>query len=164
MDGYQAMRLDVALLNNSRLSRREIRNMLANIADFKANVFINGNSVEAAEGRLASGGVRGTPTRGAVSAVVAAILVSGCAAAYAPAPLPVSHPASPAALEAPPPPPSQAFRDESLLSVPAEEVPAPGLHSGHGTMPGGKNIPLTPVEKVPAPGPHSGHDTMPGGH
>lgn len=111
--------------------------MLANIADFKANVFINGNSVEAAEGRLASGGVRGTPTRGAVSAVVAAILVSGCAAAYAPAPLPVNHPASPAASEAPPPPPSQAFRNESIPPAPAEEAPAQNPHAGHGSKHGG---------------------------
>ncbi len=158
------MRLGVALLNNSRLSRREMRNMLPNISDYKVNVFIDGNSVATAEGCLASGGARGTPTRGTVSAVVAAILLSGCAATYAPAPLPTNHPASPVPLEAPPPPPSQAFRDENILSVPAEEVPAQGPHSGHGAMPGGKNILPIPVKEMPAPGPHSGHGVMQGGH
>jgi len=75
--------------------------------------------------------------RAIVSSLIAALLVNGCAAAYVPAPLPVNHPASPATSEAPPPPPSQAFRDESILSAPTEEMPVQGPHSGHGAMQGG---------------------------
>jgi hypothetical protein len=74
---------------------------------------------------------------GSLSSLIVAILVSGCAATYAPAPLPATHPASPAAPEAPPPPPSQAFRSESIQLPPAEEEPAQGSHAGHGAMHGG---------------------------
>lgn len=67
----------------------------------------------------------------------ATLVVSGCATAYAPAPLPANHPANPAASEAPPPPPSHAFKGESLPPAPVEEAPADGPHSGHGAMHGG---------------------------
>jgi len=111
--------------------------MLQKTTELKTHLFIAGNDVEAAEGRLESGRTRRATIRGLLSSLIAAVLVSGCVASYVPAPLPVNHPASPVAPEAPPPPPSQAFRDESILSVPTEEMPAPGPHSGHGAMQGG---------------------------
>lgn len=101
------------------------------------NLFIDGNDVKAADRRLASSRARGATIRGLLSSLIAALLVSGCVAAYAPAPLPINHPANPAAPEAPPPPPSAAFKDEGLLPAPAEEAPAQGPHSGHGAMRGG---------------------------
>ncbi|MGE0681319.1 MAG: hypothetical protein AB7P69_10545 [Candidatus Binatia bacterium] len=67
----------------------------------------------------------------------ATVVVSGCATAYAPAPLPANHPANPAAPEAPPSPPSQAFSEESILPTPAKETPTHPSHSGHGAMHGG---------------------------
>jgi hypothetical protein len=75
--------------------------------------------------------------RGILLSLITAILVSGCAAAYAPAPLPVTHPANPAAPEAPPPPPSQAFSRESVPPAPAEEAPARRPHAGQSAMHGG---------------------------
>jgi len=102
--------------------------------DRKANLCIDGTYVEAAGGRLESSRARGAPLRGILSALIAAILASGCAAVYSPAPLPANHPANPAAPEAPPPPPSQAFRGESVPPAPTEEAPAKGAHSGHGAM------------------------------
>lgn len=110
--------------------------MIQKTSDFKTNLFIDGNYLEAAGGRLESSQARGATLRG-ISSLIAAILVSGCAAAYSPAPLPANHPASPAAPEAPPPPPSQAFRGESVPPAPAEEAPARGPRSEHGAMPGG---------------------------
>ena len=70
------------------------------------------------------------------SLMIAAVLVSGCASAYSPAPLPANHPASPAALEAPPPPPSQAFKGESVPPAPVEEAPTQRPQAGHGAMQG----------------------------
>ncbi|MCI0657519.1 MAG: hypothetical protein L0170_10680 [Acidobacteria bacterium] len=110
--------------------------MIQKTSDFKTNLFIHGTYVEAPGGRLQSGRARGATLRG-ISSLIAGILVSGCAAAYSPAPLPANHPASPAAPEAPPPPPSQAFREESVPPAPAGEAPAQGPHSGHGAIPGG---------------------------
>lgn len=101
------------------------------------NLVLDENPMEAAEGGLESGRAGGATMRGLFSSLIAAILVSGCAAAYAPAPLPVTHPANPAAPEAPPPPPSQAFRSENVLPTPAEEEPVQGPHTGHGAMHGG---------------------------
>jgi len=95
-----------------------------------------GPTVAAAAGCLELGRAKGATMRGIISSLIAAILVSGCVAAYSPVPLPVNHPASPAAPEAPPPPPSQAFRDENILPAPAAEAPAQGPHAGHGTMHG----------------------------
>ncbi|MGH7425768.1 MAG: hypothetical protein ACREJP_06340 [Candidatus Methylomirabilales bacterium] len=112
--------------------------MIQKTSDLKTNLFIDGNCVEAAGGRLESSRARGATLRGILSALIAAILVSGCAAAYSPAPLPADHPASPAAPEAPLPPPSQAFRGESVPPAPAEEAPAQGPHAGHGAMDGGR--------------------------
>jgi hypothetical protein len=84
--------------------------MMQKTPDCKTILFLDGNSVEAAEGHPESGrALRGATGRGLLSPLIVAILVSGCAAAYAPAPLPVNHPASPAAPEAPPPPPSHAL-------------------------------------------------------
>jgi hypothetical protein len=111
--------------------------MIPKTSACKTTLFINGNSEEATEGGPESGRARGATVRGILSALIVTILVSGCAAAYAPAPLPVNHPASPAAPEAPPPPPSQAFRDESLPPAPAEEAPAQGPHAAHGATHGG---------------------------
>jgi hypothetical protein len=103
----------------------------------KTNLFIDKTYVEAAGERLESGRARGATRRGIISPLIAAILVSGCAAAYSPAPLPANHPASPAAPEAPPPPPSQAFRGEGVPPAPAEETAAPGPYSGDGATHGG---------------------------
>ena len=83
--------------------------MIQKTSDFKTKLFIDGKYVEAAGGRLESSPARGATLRG-ISSLIAAIVVSGCAAAYSPAPLPADHPANPAAPEAPPPPPSQALR------------------------------------------------------
>ncbi len=66
--------------------------------------------------------------------VLVTLFVSGCTASYVPAPLPMTHPANPAAPEAPPPPPSHAFRNESILSLPAEEMPTQGSRAEHGAM------------------------------
>ena len=106
--------------------------MIQKTFDFKTNLFIDGTYVEAAGGRPGSGRARGATLRGIISSLIAAILASGCVAAYSPVPLPANHPASPAAPEAPPPPPSQAFREESVPPAPAEEAPAQRPHSGHG--------------------------------
>jgi hypothetical protein len=111
--------------------------MIPKTADCKTTLFIDGNSVGAAEGPLESGRARGATMRGVRSSLIAAVLVSGCATAYSPAPLPVNHPASPAAPEAPPPPPSQAFSGESIAPAPMEEMPAQGRHAEHGAMHGG---------------------------
>ena len=108
--------------------------MIQETSDFKTNLFIDGKYVEAAGGRLESSRARGATLRGIISSLIAAILVSGCAAAYSPVPLPADHPASPGAREAPPPPPSQAFSGESVPPAPKEEAPAKGPHSGHSAM------------------------------
>jgi hypothetical protein len=105
-------------------------------SDFTTTRCIDGLSVEAADGGLKSGRARGATMRGILSSLMAALLLSGCAAAYAPAPLLATHPASPAAPEAPPPPPSQAFSSESLLPAPAGEAPVHGPHVGHTAMQG----------------------------
>ena len=111
--------------------------MLQKIAELKTHLFIAGKDVEAAEGCLELGRTRGTTIRGLLSSLIASILVSGCVASYVPAPLPVNHPASPVAPEAPPPPSSQVFRNESIPPAPAEEAPAQSPHAGHGAMHGG---------------------------
>lgn len=68
------------------------------------------------------------------SLLVIAILVGGCAAAYVPAPLPVTHPANPTAPEAPLPPPFQTLGGESV-SLPsagdADKTGQQGTHGGH---------------------------------
>ncbi len=110
--------------------------MIQKTCDCKTKLFIDGTCVEAAGGRLESG-PRGATLRGIISSLFAAILVTGCAAAYSPAPLPANHPANPAAPEAPPPPPSQAFKVESVPRAPTEQAPAQGPHSGHGAIHGG---------------------------
>jgi len=106
-------------------------------SDFTTTLCIDENSVETSREGLESGRARGVTLRGLLSSLIAALLVSGCAAAYVPAPLPTNHPASPAAPEAPPPPPSQAFRAESILPAPVEEMPTQGPQAGHGAMHGG---------------------------
>lgn len=94
------------------------------ILDLQTNLCIDKNS-----GQLVRGGI--------LSSLIAAIVVSGCAAAYTPAPLPLLHPASPTAPEAPLPQPSQAFSGGSIWPAPAEEVSASGPHAGHDTRHGG---------------------------
>lgn len=74
--------------------------------------------------------------RGFRFAVVATLVISSCAAPYVPAPLSVTHPASPTAPEAPSPPPSQAFTTESLSPTPKEEMPMQNPHAGHSAMQG----------------------------
>lgn len=69
-------------------------------------------------------------------ALFATLIVSGCTAPYVSAPLPVTHPASPTAPEAPSPPPSQAFTTESLSPTPKEEMPMQNPHAGHSAMQG----------------------------
>jgi acyl-CoA reductase-like NAD-dependent aldehyde dehydrogenase len=57
MDGYRTMLSgvnSVVLLNTRCSLRREIRNMIQKPSDFKTNLFIDGNYVEAAGGRLAT--------------------------------------------------------------------------------------------------------------
>lgn len=103
---------------------------------FTTTLCIDGHSVAAPAGCLESRRARGATLRGVLSSLIVALLVSGCAAAYTPAPLSVNHPASPAAPEAPPPPPSQAFSSESLLPAPAAEAATQGPHAGHGAMQG----------------------------
>jgi hypothetical protein len=66
--------------------------------------------------------------------LLAITLVSGCATPYVSAPLPLAHPANPSAAEAPPPPSSQASRNESVLLPSAKDVPTQESHSGHGAM------------------------------
>lgn len=124
------------LLNTSRSPTRENRNVIQKTCGLKTNLFIDGTYVEAAGERLESARAREATRRGIISPLIAAILVSGCAAAYSPAPLPTNHPASPAAPEAPPPPPSQASWEEGVPPAPAEETPAQGPHSGHGATHG----------------------------
>lgn len=139
VEGYRTMLWGangVVGLNTRRAPRREIHTMNQKTSDFTTDLCIDGHSVEAADGGLKSGRARGATLRGILFSLMAALLVSGCAAAYAPAPLPTNHPASPAAPEAPPPP-SQAFRGESILPAPAEEAPAQGPHAGHAAMHGG---------------------------
>ena len=63
--------------------------------------------------------------------------LSGCAAAYTPSPLPVNHPANPAALEASPPPSSQAFGKESPLPTSMEAPPQHTPHVKHDAAHGG---------------------------
>jgi hypothetical protein len=75
-------------------------------------------------------------TRSFFSSVLVTLLVSGCTASYVPAPLPVTHPANPAAPEAPPPL-SRAFTSENLSPAPIEEMPARNPHAGHSAMHGG---------------------------
>ena len=70
-------------------------------------------------------------------ALFATLVVSGCAASYVSAPLPVHHPANPTAPEAPSSPPSQAFKSESISPTPEEKMPMPNPHVGHGAMHGG---------------------------
>ncbi len=89
----------------------------------------------AIRGRPEWGRAREATLRGIVLSLGAAILVSGCTpAAYTPTQPPATHPASPAAPEASPPPPSQALRDNSILLAPAEDAPAPEAHAGHGAV------------------------------
>ena len=64
------------------------------------------------------------------------LVISGCAAPYVPAPLPVTHPASPTATEAPVPPPSQVFASENRPPTPVEEMPLQNPHAGHSAMQG----------------------------
>ncbi len=98
------------LFNTSRSSRRDTRNVSHKTCHFQSNLFIDRKYAEAGE-RLESSRVSGATRRAIISSLIAAILlITGCAAAYSPAPLPANHPASPAAPEAPPPPPAQAFR------------------------------------------------------
>lgn len=73
---------------------------------------------------------------GFLFALVAALVISGCAASYVPAPLPVHHPASSLAPEAPSPPPSQALTSEPHSPTPVAEEPLPNPHVGHNTMQG----------------------------
>ncbi len=75
-------------------------------------------------------------TRSFFSFVLVTLLASGCTSAYVPAPLPTTHPANPAAPEAPPPS-SQALTGETLPPAPIEQMPAPNPHAGHSTMHGG---------------------------
>jgi hypothetical protein len=74
--------------------------------------------------------------RGFLFAWLATTFVSGCTAPYVSAPLPVTHPASPTATEAPVPPPSQAFASENRSPTPVEEMPLQNPHAGHSAMQG----------------------------
>jgi hypothetical protein len=112
--------------------------MISKPANCKIRRFIDEDSVEAVKVYLESDRPRGALTPSLLSSLFAAFLVSGCAAAYSPAPLPTNHPANPAASEAPPPPPSHAFRGESLPPAPAEEAQAHGPHVKHGATHGGR--------------------------
>lgn len=98
---------------------------------------IDGNLVETAKAYLELGRTRGATLQGPFLFLLVALLVSGCAAAYSPAPLPTHHPANPAAPEVPPPPPSQAFHTEGVPPTSVEEAPMQGPHAGHGRMHGG---------------------------
>lgn len=98
--------------------------MTDEILDLQPNLWIDKNP-----GQAVGGGV--------LSSLIAAVLLSGCAAAYTPVPLPALHPASPAAPEAPLPPPSQAFSGEAILPAPLEEVSARGSPVGHDPRHGG---------------------------
>lgn len=104
--------------------------------DFTTTVDIDGRSAEAAKAYLELGWTRGITRQSLLSSLLLALLTSGCVAAYSPAPLPATHPANPVAPEAPLPPPSQAFRGESLSPTPTEEAPAHGPHAGHSAMQG----------------------------
>ena len=74
--------------------------------------------------------------RGFLFALFATMVISGCAAPYVSAPLPVTHPASPTAPEAPSPPPSQAFTTKNFSPTPREEMPSQSPHAGHSAMQG----------------------------
>ena len=74
--------------------------------------------------------------RGFRFALFVTLIISGCAAPYVSAPLPVTHPASPTAPEAPSPPPSQAFTTESISPTSTEEMPMQNPHAGHSSMQG----------------------------
>lgn len=95
--------------------------------------FMGEKYVDAGDGSPGSRRPRGTTLRDIISPLIAAILVSGCTAAYSPAPLPTNHPANPAAPEASPPPPSQALKE---TPTPTDETPGQALHSEHGAMHG----------------------------
>jgi hypothetical protein len=110
--------------------------MILKMSDLQTNLFLDGNSEEAVKQHVQSGRTGRVAMRDLLSSLFAAFLVSGCAAGYSPAPLPANHPANPAASEAPPPPPSQAFRAENLQADLAEEAlvqaPHAGQSMGHG--------------------------------
>ena len=110
--------------------------MISKTADFTTNLFIDGNSLKTAEEHRESDRTRGARMRDFLSLLVIGLVVSGCAAAYAPTPLPVTHPANPAAPEAPPPPPSQAFTGERIPPAPAKETPVQESPAEHGAMQG----------------------------
>lgn len=74
--------------------------------------------------------------RGIFFTLLATLIVSGCAAPYVSAPLPVHHPANPKAPEAPSPPPSQAFTTENFSQTPKEEMPGQNPHAGHSAVQG----------------------------
>lgn len=102
--------------------------------------------------------------RSVFSSILVPLFVSGCMAAYVPAPLPLTHPANPTAPEVPPSPSSHAFMSEHLSPTPREEMPAQGPHAGHSAMSGGMSHPPATAEEAPAQSPHVGHSAMPGGH
>lgn len=111
--------------------------MISKPANCKIRRFIDENSVAAVKVYLESDRTRGANLRDMLLPLLVAFLVSGCATAYSPAPLPAHHPANPAAPEASPSPPSQAFSEESILATPAQEAPVHLPRSGHEAMHGG---------------------------
>lgn len=94
--------------------------------------FIDGTHVAAPCG---DPGLSRARVRAIVSSVICAVLVAGCGAAYIPSPLPVNHPASPAAPEAPPP--LQALGRESVLRPSPKDVSAQKAPLAEGAMHGG---------------------------
>ena len=111
--------------------------MILKTSHLKTNPIVDENAVKTARRYLESDRTRGATLRGIFLFLLVVFLVSGCVAVYSPAPLPVNHPANPAASEAPPPPPSQAFYSENILPPPAEETLMQGSHVTHGAKHGG---------------------------
>ncbi|MBI3757062.1 MAG: hypothetical protein HY267_03705 [Deltaproteobacteria bacterium] len=111
--------------------------MIQKTSNLQTNLFIHKNCTKAAGKRLESGRTRGATLRGIDLSLLVALLISGCTAAYSPAPLPINHPANPAAPEAPPPLSSQALRGESIPPVSTEEAPVQDPHASHSMGHGG---------------------------
>jgi hypothetical protein len=110
--------------------------MRQKIAALKATLFSNGNSV-GARGGLESGQEKRVSLQRRYSYLIAALMLSGCVAAYSAAPLPTHHPANPAAPEAPPPPASQVFSRDHVQPV-SEEMQTHDSDVGQSALHGGQ--------------------------